>query len=202
MEKKREEKVEPTKEEIAKKNELFVKIAESSLRISLASFGGAVVGLSLARRQAAPVLQKSQLLWGRAALSQDLPRQWAISCAVFASIFESSLWLSPTSMMTDNPYLQTIGNFTLGGTMTGAVWRGLPVQRNRGRGATAVVAPRITAGVVSGLVLGFVPGLLVAGISLLQDSLNMLDAVDEEDSGEGENKDSKALEASTNKDNV
>ncbi|KAI2488908.1 hypothetical protein MHU86_25962 [Fragilaria crotonensis] len=202
MREKREEKVQETAEEIAMKNELFVKLAESSLRISLASFGGALVGLSLARRHAPPVLQKSQSLSGRAALSHDLPKQWAISCAVFASIFESSLWLSPTSMITTNPYLQTIGNFTMGGTVAGAVWRGLPVQRNRGRGATAIVAPRITAGVVSGLVLGFVPGVLVAGISMLQDYLEVLDAVDEEDSGKGEAKDPIGIEHSTSKENM
>lgn len=189
MQEKSEEKVEVTKEENDKNKELLSKLAQSACRIYLASFGGALVGLSLAHRHAGPALQKSKAVWGktaqsqnawgRAALSQDLPRKWAFSCAIFASIFESTVWMSPTSMITDNPYLQIIGNFTLGGTLAGAVYRGLPVQRNRGPGT--IVAPRIGAGLVSGLILGFVPGVLVAGFSMLGDYIDAMDAVDEED---------------------
>ena len=185
-----------TKEEKEKNNELFVKMAESAFRISLASFGGALVGFSLARRHASPVLKRSPVLWGRAALSNDLPKQWANSCATFAFIFESSLWLSPASMLTDNPYLQTIGNFTLGGALAGTIYRGLPVQRNRGPGTIA--APRMSAGIVSGLILGFVPGVLVAGISMLGHYIDVAEAVDEERPEEREAEEPETMEAKKN----
>ena len=89
--------------------------------------------------------------------------------------------------------------------MAGALYRGLPVQRNRGPGTIA--APRIGAGIVSGLILGFVPGVLVAGLSMLADYIDVAYAVDEEHPEEPEKVEAKkneepiALEANAKKDN-
>ena len=170
-----------TPEEIAQKNALFVKVAESSFRIALASFGGALVGISLARRNPVPLLQNQSIAkhsWVRTSPALEVPTRWAWSCAFFALIFEGTQWLSPTSKITENRYLQTVGDFTLGGAVAGLILRGMPVHRNRGSGAVA--APRLVGGFLSGLALGFIPGVIVAGISLLDDTLQDSESVHED----------------------
>jgi hypothetical protein len=94
-------------------------VLESIARITLAGFGGSIVGLSLqkrlesmrvrtaaglsaaARRKRAPVpMNKS--------LPVNLPIRWGVSCMIFCSIIEASRLTSPSTMV-----LRNMGWYTL-----------------------------------------------------------------------------------------
>jgi hypothetical protein len=188
-------------DEDPKNNDVYTQTMESFLRVALAGFGGALVGLSLSRRGGVTPLvqQQSQRIAqrGRPYTNQDLPAQWAVSCLTFASIFESTRLLSPTSLVTDNPYMQTIGDYSLGGAMAGSILRGLPVQGTKGK--APMMAPRLGAGLFAGLVLGLVPGVMVAGISMLEQHLEALEAAEQAQPSEGEAHESIEQEDATTK---
>ena len=83
--------------------------------------------------------------------------------------------------------------------MAGSILRGLPVQGTTGK--APMMAPRLGAGLFAGLVLGLVPGVMVAGISMLEQHLEALQAVEQAQSSEGEAHESIEQEDATTKDN-
>ena len=179
---------------------------ESALRITLAGFGGVLVGLSLSQRRgvSAPTVVQPMIQRGsqrsRNITNRDLPSQWAVSCLTFATIFECSRLMSPISHFTDNRYLQTIGDYAVGGLVAGSILRGLPVRGNKVPGAVAT--PRFGAGLFSGLVLGIIPGLIVAGISVLEEFVDSLEVVDPTTPTEAEDKEAKKPGITTNNDKI
>mmetsp|Transcript_15476 Transcript_15476/g.25807 ORF Transcript_15476/g.25807 Transcript_15476/m.25807 type:complete len:219 (-) Transcript_15476:3357-4013(-) len=175
------------------KNDVYTQTMESFLRVALAGFGGAVVGISLSKRGGLIVAStkkaKQVMRRGRYhhATRSDLPAQWAMACVAFAGIFEGTRALSPTSGLlrrideyggdsnyASNKYACTIGDYAVGGAMAGTLLRGLPVAGAR----TGIAAPRLGAGLFAGLVLGIVPGIMVATITMLEDYLEA--SMDEE----------------------
>jgi hypothetical protein len=193
------------------RSDSFNQAMESALRITLAGFGGVLVGLSLSQRRGTvgvahnttvlvkPMIQRASQR-SRSITNRDLPTQWAVSCLTFATIFECSRLMSPISHFTDSRYLQTIGDYAVGGLVAGSILRGLPVRGNSGPGAVAT--PRFGAGLFSGLILGIIPGVIVTGISLLEEFVESLDVADREDSTEIEAKEAVTPSATTNTKNA
>ena len=179
---------------------------ESALRITLAGFGGVLVGLSLSQRRggSAPTMVQPMIQRGsqrsRNITNRDLPSQWAVSCLTFATIFECSRLMSPISHFTENRYVQTIGDYAVGGLVAGSILRGLPVRGNNVPGVVAT--PRFGAGLLSGLVLGIIPGVIVTGISVLEEFVDSMEVVDPEEPTETEAKEAIASDVTTNKDNA
>lgn len=184
---------------------------ESALRITLAGFGGVLVGLSLSQRRGAdalahsttgvmqPMIQRGSQR-SRSITNRDLPTQWAVSCLTFATIFECSRLMSPISHFTHNRHFQTIGDYAVGGLVAGSILRGLPVRGNTAQGAVAT--PRFGAGLWSGLVLGIIPGVIVTGISLLEEYVDSLDVADLEEPTETEANEAIEIPAPKNNDNA
>lgn len=166
-------------------NDVYNQAVESFLRVSLAGFGGALVGLSLARARKATPLTRTVGQRGKPFHKsvQDLPAQWAVAFLTFSSVFEATRILSPTSIVLDmttddstvSRHWKTIGDYTMGGCMAGAVLRGMPVSA---AGSTRGIAapPRLGAGLLSGMVLGFIPGVMIAGIQMLEEKLEAYEA--------------------------
>ena len=128
------------------------RLMESVMRISIAGFGGALVGMSLSRR---PQLQSSASSRRRRPYRADpnLPMTWAMACSAFCTLIEISRWTSPTSLITPSPAIQTVGDYTLGGAVAGAAFRGMQVAQR-----STAVRPSILSGLVPGMVLGFLAG--------------------------------------------
>jgi hypothetical protein len=148
---------------------------ESVMRVSLASFGGALVGLSRSRRSHMGRNLSRPLVQHRVSPyeSSNLVFQWSVVCAVFSSLLEISRTMSPISYWTDHPHVQTIGNFSLGGLVAGSVLRGLPVRG--GRSGDIIVTPRVGSGIIPGLLLGIAAGTAQIGTQLLEDYLHELE---------------------------
>lgn len=159
----------------ASKEDVFLRTMSISSRVALAGFGGALVGLSLARRQGGRRGMVRGISYGRK--QYNLSRRWALSCAGFATVFEASRLLSPTSFFVQNVHLRTVGDYTLAGATAGAAFRGIPIQSFQNRNNTNMgppkLGPRLSAGIFAGLILGFIPGVLVAGITFLEDKLKV-----------------------------
>eukprot|EP00978_Attheya_sp_CCMP212_P004886 scaffold10708_cov50-Attheya_sp.AAC.5 len=67
------------------------KFMESVVRVSVAGFGGALVGLSLSRRRFSSGRSKAYV-------DRELPLAWAATCGAFASVVEvSAQWVHPTN---------------------------------------------------------------------------------------------------------
>jgi len=77
---------------------------ETTMKISLAGFGGALAGISIAKRHTS-LLRKSTLsstVESSIQLEQyqsNLPMVWAIGCSAFAGVLEISSLVSPTSYL-------------------------------------------------------------------------------------------------------
>mmetsp|Transcript_10025 Transcript_10025/g.14073 ORF Transcript_10025/g.14073 Transcript_10025/m.14073 type:complete len:240 (+) Transcript_10025:64-783(+) len=164
----------------------------SVARLTMAGFGGALVGMSLARRGLGNVPAASL---ARKRLGSELPNAWALACMAFVGLIEISRAASPTSLLLDiagvsqasslssdhNAHsvsgddglsatsiqaIRTIGDYTLGGAIAGAAFRGLPSGKRTpsvgGFGSTT--APlRFSSRLGPGLALGFVAGVLQFG---------------------------------------
>lgn len=120
---------------------------ESIMRMSLAGFGGALVGLSLARRP------QTRLPARR--LDSNLPITWALACCSFCGLIEISRWSSPISLITPSKPVQTVGDYTVGGAAAGAAFRGMQVAQKR-----SSRPPSILSGMASGMMLGFFAGVV------------------------------------------
>lgn len=119
---------------------------ESIMHISLAGFGGALVGLSLSRRQHARLPRR---------IDSNLPLTWATLCGSFCGLIEISRGCSLTSLITSSKPIQTVGDYTLGGAAAGAAFRGMQVAQKRSNRL-----PSILSGVVSGMMLGLLAGVV------------------------------------------
>lgn len=126
-------------------------IMESIMRISLAGFGGALVGLSLSR-------QKQQHSRRPMRVDSTLPINWAFACAGFCSLIELSRHASLTSLVTSSRPMQTIGDFILGGAAAGAAFRGMQVGAQMAGPRT--LKPNILSGMASGIALGLIAGIV------------------------------------------
>jgi len=128
------------------------RVLESIMRISLAGFGGALVGLSLSRqKQQSPSARPRPMR-----VDSTLPMNWAFACAGFCSLVEFSRWASPTSLVTSSRPIQTVGDYTVGGAAAGAAFRGMQVAQR----STRALRPNILSGLASGIVLGFIAGIV------------------------------------------
>jgi hypothetical protein len=143
------------------------------MRVSLAGFGGSLVGLSLARQR-----REQQHLRGPAAKKirapdTNLSAAWAFTCMAFVGIIEvCTQYASLTEHLgISSPALQTIGDYTLGGAIAGATFRGMhirPYQRGRSSAASRAptLTPRIVSGLIPGVVLGCLAGIFVYGANI------------------------------------
>eukprot|EP00591_Stephanopyxis_turris_P004673 CAMPEP_0195534360 /NCGR_PEP_ID=MMETSP0794_2-20130614/42239_1 /TAXON_ID=515487 /ORGANISM="Stephanopyxis turris, Strain CCMP 815" /LENGTH=105 /DNA_ID=CAMNT_0040667183 /DNA_START=38 /DNA_END=352 /DNA_ORIENTATION=- len=95
------------KEKASENHETFVRMMESLMHITLAGFGGALAGLSIARRRGS-VAQATATMARKTVVSKekktmyvdnDLPVTWAVTCLTFAGIFEFTRLMMPTSLM-------------------------------------------------------------------------------------------------------
>lgn len=96
-------------------NDAFFSVMESSMRITLAGFGGALAGLSFSRRRGpvgaaaaaaaravgrrAPPRRRGASVAAKPYVDTDLPTTWAVACLSFAGIVEFSRIVSPTSLL-------------------------------------------------------------------------------------------------------
>jgi hypothetical protein len=94
---------------------------------------------------------------------------------MFSGFFEVSRALSPAEFLLGNKYLQIICDYSIAGAFAGTILRGLPVLGSQ-RSNSPVLPPRLGAGFVAGLVLGMIPGLLIAGTTMLEDQLQNVQA--------------------------
>lgn len=123
------------------------------MRLSLSGFGGALVGLSMQRKQATASTRRPRPM----RVDSTLPMNWAFACIGFCSLVEIARWTSPTSLVTDSRRIQTVGDYTVGGAAAGAAFRGMQVAQKSTR---ATVRPNILTGLALGIVLGFLAGIV------------------------------------------
>lgn len=178
-------------------NESYTATMESFLRISLAGFGGAMVGLSLAKSKSMQTIgtRLPSKLWN--AYRDELPAQWAMACILFSTAFELTRAASPMRALYENifdddddakkntydrvaannpwrpkpvsdarQWIYTVGDYTVAGAMAGMLLRGMPIAKKK-----HVMPPRLGAGLGTGLVLGFLPGILIGSSEWLQSYL-------------------------------
>mmetsp|Transcript_5689 Transcript_5689/g.8741 ORF Transcript_5689/g.8741 Transcript_5689/m.8741 type:complete len:213 (-) Transcript_5689:41-679(-) len=164
--------------------DVYWKMAESIMRVSVAGFGGSLAGLSVSR------IYKQRL---RVVADGNLPLTWAMACMGFAGIVEFMKMISPTSYLVDattttttavdnnynyNRYLTTVGDYTLGGALAGATFQGASIQTTE---TTKILTRRlqqqlpqigIMVGFVPGTLLGLTAGLLLASLQYVEDQLD------------------------------
>jgi len=129
-------------------SETFQKAMESVMVVSIAGFGGALAGISIARGRASSISMKKPFI------DSNLPNQWAITCMGFATILETVRWISPTYFLLSNleyygatvssettvenniktasknsdiqheQAFSKIGDYMIGGAFAGAIFRG------------------------------------------------------------------------------
>mmetsp|Transcript_23665 Transcript_23665/g.40140 ORF Transcript_23665/g.40140 Transcript_23665/m.40140 type:complete len:193 (+) Transcript_23665:3-581(+) len=153
---------------VAEKQESYMAAMDSTMRVFLAGFGGALTGLSLSRQrprakhvsEALATAQRRARVYG----DSNLPAAWAMACMGFAGIIEATRLVSPMSffLSDENRHLRTVGDYTIGGATAGAAFRGMQVRSAR---LARTKAPTLTPTVLSGLFPGIMLGLL-AGIFL------------------------------------
>jgi len=136
----------------------FLDWMEPVTRVFLAGFGGAVAGLSFSRQT------RSRHPMARVGGDANLPAAWAMACMSFAGIVECTAMTSPMSWVTQDPYIRTVGDYTLGGSVAGAAFRGMHVQSGARKTAVSipVTSPRVLSGLVPGMALGLLAGVLLA----------------------------------------
>lgn len=162
---------------------------ESVVKITLAGFGGSLVGYAKQEQQkgqspSGGVLSSPQHRRGRPTTMQHqpvaglLPRQLALSCMVFTLILETCRHTSPTTSLlrlldnsSDNNSLshrspiqeraiKTVGDYTIGGMLAGAV--GVLSLRSR----TTRFRQLALFGIGAGLGVGLAAGILQAGVDV------------------------------------
>lgn len=150
----------------SKSNDDYLAVMESFMRITLAGFGGAISGIAISRGGTHTRINPGHRPYADA----NLPASWAIACVGFVGIIEASRVLSPFSFLgLEQRYLTTIGDYTLGGAIAGAAFRGMQVQSMKSK--APILAPRILSGLVPGIALGLVAGLAQAAADELEKKL-------------------------------
>ena len=157
---------------------------DTLLNVSIASLGGVIAGMSIARRQNTSLqLTKLKLKKHTAAyIDHNLPSKWAVACGSFVGVIDLFVrWICPVSVSLDHlndhadenvkesegvtNIIGTIGDFTCGGAVAGAIFRGSAIQSaslKRFGPKVNLTHPRFQ-GFLSGLFPGMMLGLL-AGI--------------------------------------
>jgi|UniRef100_A0A7S2U8B6 hypothetical protein len=178
------------------------KFMESVVRVSVAGFGGALVGLSLSRRRFSSGRSKAYV-------DRELPLAWAATCGAFASVVEvSAQWVHPTNAFlnlilpkndpskeeTNSDEIQTgdtvawmtnvgldrtamelVVDYTLGGGIAGATFQGATIQTKAGERLASVAMagmPSPSRSIAGGILPGMALGLF-AGLAYT--SLHMLE---------------------------
>lgn len=151
--------------------ELWKAMFESLMRVSLAGIGGAISGTAIDRRgppamsMSVSAAKRQQHMRGARDLS--IPRAWTVSCIGFVAIMEVVQFMSPMSYVQqyfikdDNQYVRAFGDYTIGGSIAGSLFRGMQAQ-SRAVVNARIVTPRMIAGAGPGFVLGLVAGSLRA----------------------------------------
>ena len=169
---------------------------ESLLRITMAGFGGAIAGLSISRGRGRTLMSTASAR--RLYVDPDLPSTWAVACMMFVGVMEcSSTWIKPTSRLQieaskylpidekdtisvlHSPFTAVVGDYTIGGLIAGAIFKGSNVTTEMIKAKNKVLPPAthkikplkpgFLTGIVPGAVLGFMAGCLQVGIIHLQD---------------------------------
>jgi hypothetical protein len=155
-------------------------LAQSFALVTFTGVGGSIAGIAVQKQQErhesrnfskTARLQSKQHKAFNSKTHVNHPMRWSLQCMLFAAILEASRLASPTMFalrqlhlnktLTDQQYVASIalGDCTFGGTVAGVV--GSFLRRNiRGWHAGT--------GIASGSILGFVAGAGLAGLSVLE----------------------------------
>jgi hypothetical protein len=159
-------------------DDFLERILESTVRVTLAGLGGTLVGRGLQEIQQKRAWEQRDsnlhqrkvppALVGRPRLGTNLPGTWALSCALFVLIVETSRRASPMTMMLqaisqdeEKPKLSkyqriafvSSGDFAFGGTVAGLA-------------ATVAKKTPIRFGVGVGMGLGLAAGVFQAAVDV------------------------------------
>jgi hypothetical protein len=145
--------------------------SESLSRITLATIGGALAGLSFQRQQEALQNHPSiRVHPGQFRHPTVIPRAWALSCAMFALVLESCRWSSPSthliratvgdSLINPTQFTTTVMDYSLGGTVAGLAG----AMGHRRRPFVPGRPLSLGWGMMMGLSLGAIGGLFQATI--------------------------------------
>ena len=169
---------------------------DSLMRITMAGFGGAIAGLSISRGRGKALMNSASAR--KLYVDPDLPSTWAVACMMFVGVMECSYtWIKPTSrlqnevskILTDDkkdtisvlnsPFTAIVGDYTIGGLIAGAIFKGSNVRTDLVKVKSKLhpptthtikpLKPGFVAGILPGAVLGFLAGCLQAGIIHFQD---------------------------------
>ena len=196
----------------------------SIMRVTVAGFGGALAGLSFARRgggnaagrQVASALTKTsqgaakgdnnQIAKSgnkrlqrqrpvirttppttRPYVDRDLPYAWAVACTAFAGAIEITRLVSPTTIIWEltrdfghltlandesiHSSLVTISDYTIGGAIAGALFRGSAVRTQVGARLDASISNSSAIrgrGILPGAALGLVAGVAIVAMDRAQ----------------------------------
>jgi len=172
-------------EERLQSNKFVAHFLEGILRVTLAGFGGAVAGMAITRQ----VYSSAQeLRRGGKAQRSNLPYNWAVACMGFAIVVEGTRLASPVrkigTFVNAERYVSSyldpkqiefgyvVGDYTLGGAVAGAAYRGMNVPSSTAKklkqGARPALSPRILGGLGAGVVLGMFAGLVQASYEYLE----------------------------------
>ena len=182
-------------------------LLESVVRVTLAGFGAALVGLASERRQHQSSQTKRLVGPPRRVASfqqQNLPLVWAFSGMLFVTMLETCRLASPTTALYQafleeesnnskddaketlptNRYFHTavvsLGDYALGGSVAGIA--GALGSRGRASASlTGVRPPSMAWGLGTGLALGCLAGSLQAGIGVTSLYLERLQQQEEEE---------------------
>jgi len=194
-------------ENITEEGQVFLSFMESLMNITLAGFGGALAGLSISRRRGTMGIQTIQQSVihkgatkvvktpkGAAYIDHDLPVTWAFTCMSFATILECCKKSSPTTLLMNFTFPSTtskqiadteinvIGDYTLGGGVAGAVFKGSVIRSAENArmrvtpsmmaaqraGKSLMTSGSVFGGFITGATLGCLAGITVFGLHMLE----------------------------------
>lgn len=177
---------------------------DTILNISIASLGGVVAGVSISRRRNSSLfLTRLKLKKHTAAyIDHNLPSKWAISCGGFVGVVDIFVrWICPVTDSLNyvtkngegneemNQVFGTVGDFTFGGAVAGALFKGSAIRSTNKR--LASIRPKfqgVLTGMFPGMVLGCVAGICSLSFTFLQkyiqDMIHQQELLEEEEAKE------------------
>ena len=155
------------------KEDPFTHVLESFVRMALAGFGGALIGIVMARKGSPTA--KSVVQRGKPYRDTNLPASWAVACITFSGVIETVKLAQPTSQLLVgvNQYVGTMVDMSIGGAIAGALFRGAQIRSASSK--SPIIAPRIMAGLGPGLMLGVLAGVLQSGGNYATDELQKIE---------------------------
>ena len=155
------------------KDDPFTYVLESFIRMSVAGFGGALIGIVMARK--GNPTAKSVIQRGKPYRDTNLPASWAVACITFSGAIETVKLSQPTSRLFTgvNQYLGTMVDMSIGGALAGALFRGAQIRSASSK--APIIAPRIMAGLGPGLLLGILAGVLQSGGNYATDEIQKIE---------------------------